>query len=247
MADLPAGKDSVRSMSLPCRASRSAWTARWTVAQAVVLGLMFLCQGFINWDDPPRGQPAQIISQVNYDPNLSDPFFETERWTNGNWVTTLDADAVNRRIVVTDTLEQCPSGEEKLHCLKITARCVNSLDFKHPIHFCDASLLDGGGIELHIHDPTLLKVDPFDQHLLIGIKEGVFWSQYRVAYEEARGPMTWTTKKQELILDKQVYHRGDVIKGRIVFECKENYKAFVNGVVYTTIIKVNGVFKTVLK
>lgn len=85
MADLPARKDSVGSMSIPDRAIRSAWIARWTVAPVVVLGLMLLCQG-LNWDDPPRGQPAQMKSRVKYDAKLSDPFFGKEDWISPGWL-----------------------------------------------------------------------------------------------------------------------------------------------------------------
>jgi hypothetical protein len=31
----------------------------------------------------------------------------------------------------------------------------------------------------------------------------------------------WTTKRQELTLDKKLYRKSDVIKGRIDFECVE--------------------------
>ncbi len=212
---------------------------------AMVLVPLLPGNGFAHeWVIPPNGQPEQMKSSVKYDPKLSDPFFESEKWTNGD----RELENIDGRIV--DILQECPSGKEKSQCSKITARCICSLDseFEHAIHFCEARILDGDRIELLIHDPTLSDVQPYDLYLLIVVEKGVFRSQCWAVYKGARyGDLTWTTKKQELTLDRRVYHKGDTVKGRIVFECAEDVTDPVRGVISTTIIKVNGVFKTVLK
>jgi hypothetical protein len=50
----------------------------WILALATVLSMLFLGHGFGDeWVSPWERQPNQIRSQVNYDPNLSDPLFKT--------------------------------------------------------------------------------------------------------------------------------------------------------------------------
>jgi hypothetical protein len=218
----------------------------WILVLIVVFALLLLHYSFgAEWPDYPRGQPDQFRSLVNYDPKLSDPFFEKEEWTNGEWV----QKKVDGRDV--DTPQKCPPGKKKLGCSKITARCFSSLvvhvsGVQHQMSICEAKLLDGGRIELLINDPIIGDVQHCYQHLLIEVKEGVFWSQYWRNCERPTAGWTWTTKKQELTLDKGVYRKGDVIKGRIVFECLENIGSR-RGVTSTFVIKVNGVFKTILE
>ena len=63
---------------------------RFRVALTIALVLLVVDHGLgAQWPLLPRGQPAQIKSQVKYDPKLSDPFFETEEWTTGKWVNKL--------------------------------------------------------------------------------------------------------------------------------------------------------------
>jgi len=81
-------------------------------------------------------------------------------------------------------------------------------------------LLDEGGIEVFIHDSCF----PIEENLRILIEEGVFLSQFWTAYKlRPHGHLyeryTWTTTKQQLTLDKRNYSKGDVIKGKIDFEC----------------------------
>ncbi len=74
-----------------------------------------------------------------------------------------------------------------------------------------------------------------------------FWNLYQIP---RLADMVWTTKRQELTLDKEVYGKGDVIKGRIDFECVQeatNPKYVEKWGRTPTTIKVYGVFKTILK
>lgn len=62
--------------------------------------------------------------------------------------------------------------------------------------------------------------------------------------------MVWTTKRQELTLDKTEYRKGDVIKGRIDFECLQ--EATRPGFIerhgkWLLTIKIYGVFKTIVE
>jgi len=217
----------------------------WIIGLIVVFVLLLLHYSFgAEWEDPPRGQPTQIRSQVNYDTKLSDPFFETEEWTTGEW----DHKKVDGRKV--DIPQKCPPGKEKLACSKITARCFSSFDIfglsaQHQLFICRAKLLDTGRIEILIDESKLAQIELSYQYLLVEVKNGVFWSQYWRDSDQPRAGLTWTTKKQELTLDKRVYRKGDVIKGRIVFECMQKYTR--RGFTSTRIIKVNGVFRTVLE
>jgi hypothetical protein len=185
-----------------------------------VLVLLCLGHGFgEEWPHFPYGRQEQIRSQVNYDLKLSDPFFETENWSCRN------------------NEEEC----DKKDRLKNTARCLTSFKYDHWISFCDAKLLDIDTVELFIHESTSSTYD----NLRIVVQNGAFRSQYWTSYEGPDEDLIWTTKRQELTLDKNAYGKGDVIKGRIVFECVEAAKD--PGARYNRTVKIEGVFKTILK
>lgn len=205
-----------------------ARTIGWTVALAAALALLLVGQRVAELQDPPWGQPDQMRSQVNYDPQLSDPFFESEKW-------------------------KCPNDQwkcEEKDRLKVTARCFTSFQYDHFIHLCDAKLVDANTIELFIHDR-----DPAtNDNLRIIIRDGVFRSQYWTKYLLGTGTrlpagVRWTTTRQKLTLDKKVYRKGDLIKGKIDFECAEElaylWLPFLSE--STRTITINGVFKTILE
>ena len=190
-----------------------------------VLALLLSGHGFgAKWQNPPGGLPDQMQSQVNYDPELSDPFFESERW-------------------------RCPNNKEECDDkdrLKNTARCFTSFQYDHFIHVCDAKFVDANTIELFIHEATASTYD----NLRIIIRNGVFRTQYWTDNVESTPldeGLRWTTTKQKLTLDKTVYRKGDVIKGRIVFECAEEVNNPLPGAQFPHIIKIEGVFKTILE
>ncbi len=120
----------------------------------------------------------------------------------------------------------------------------------HFIRFCDAKLVDANTIELFIHDR-----DPAtNDNLRIIIRDGVFRSQYWTKYLLGTGTrlpagVRWTTTRQKLTLDKKVYRKGDLIKGKIEFECAEElaylWLPFLSETTRT--ITINGVFKTILE
>lgn len=129
--------------------------------------------------------------------------------------------------------------------MKRTAKCFTSFQGDHWINFCDAKLIDDHKIELFIHDYH----GPTWDNLKIVVHDGVFWSQYWTE-SNMESSWIWVTKRQELTLDKNMYQRGDLIKGRIYFECVEGLAhprptyTFQESL---TVIKIQGVFKTILK
>lgn len=182
----------------------------WCISIAFTLSLLLLGACYGGWE-VPKGQPAQIKSPVNYDPNLSDPFFESEERSHPWWI-------CKRPDGTIENTMGGPSDEKKLPRLKHTAKCFISFHGKHWINFCDAKLLDGNATELFIHHMDAGTND----NLRIVIQNGAFWSQYwtdyKRAFHSADKGLRWTTKKQELTLNKQVYRKGDVVKGKIVIE-----------------------------
>jgi hypothetical protein len=173
---------------------------------------------------------------------LSDPFFKSEKWTNSNYAyVNLDGRKVKTR-------EKCASGKKESQCLKNTAKCLKSHEMQeYMIEFCRARLLSDGTIELIIHDDESI----YDEYLKIVVQKGVFRSQFWAWYKADYGQrLIWATQKQDLTLDRQVCRKGDVIKGRIHFECVQepgNPEYIEKYGKHSTTIAVNGVFKTIVE
>jgi hypothetical protein len=184
-----------------------------------VLALLLLGNGLsAEWPGPPSGQPMQMQSQVDYDPKLSDPFFKSYERVCTDW--------------------SCKRRRFK------TAKCFPSFNVSS-IDFCDAKLLADDTIELFIYGDA--------HNLRMVVQNWEFRSQYwynYIQYTPGDELLTWTTTKQTLTLDKKVYRKGDVIKSTIYFECAEGNndpnraEAYLK---YPRIIKINGVFKTIVK
>jgi len=97
-------------------------------------------------------------------------------------------------------------------------------------------------IEFLIHDSGAA----FSDFLLVRISDGKFTCQYW----NHDGDFTRTTTRQELTLDKRVYRKGDVIKGRIDFECVSKVydpKDLERPGHYPLNCSVFGVFKTIVE
>jgi hypothetical protein len=184
-------------------------------------------------------------SQANYDPKLADPFFESNEWSYP-WYIIKHPDG---------TFEDTTSDrrpEKEPTRLKQTAKCFStSSGSEHLVKFCEARLLDANMIDLLIHHES----PAFNDTLKVWIRNGVFTCQYWTAQKElistGMGPGTiWKTTRQELTLDKKVYRKGDVIKGKIDFERVQeptNPKYIETWGREPTTIKVNGVFKTIVE
>jgi hypothetical protein len=255
------------------KAGHVRWVTSCVLAVVVVLSLLLLGHGFASedgydkWQAPP-GQPEQMWSKVDYDPELADPFFLSDEWScpdgcnscancrDGTPVQVHKVDHDPKGPDSSFELEEwsCPDGcKPCATCLdgnsvkKNTAKCFsNSLGVKHQVAFCEARLVDEN-IDLLIH-----KTSPaFHDRLRVLVRKGMFTCQFWNLYQiPGDADMVWTTKRQELTLDKKVYRKGDVIKGRIDFECvmEATNPAFIEKKgKWTMTIKVYGVFKTIVE
>jgi hypothetical protein len=235
--------DQTRSKDTPGRTRISIPPALQGALLALIMALLPPAHGL--GGAPPPGQPAQIRSQVRYDPQLSDPFFGSRKGTC-SYKVPQDGNGAHA-----NTREAARSDVKPDSRSKNTARCVSSLDFKHPIDSCHARLCDDGTIEVMIYGNYL----SIPEYLKIQIENGgEFRSQYwfyskvrRLGIDEH--PI-WTTRRQALMLDRRVYRKGDVIKGRIDFECVHEY---THPEIVTKYgkdpysITVKGVFKTIIE
>ena len=133
---------------------------KWIIL-GLVLCLTILDNGFgAKWPDLPSGQPTQIWSQVHYDPQLTDPFFESNEWSY--------PDYDYKGIPYSNRPKDPPR-------LKHTAKCFStSFSYnRHRVRFCEARLLDSNLIELFIHEDN----PGFIDNLIVRIRDGMFMSQ----------------------------------------------------------------------
>jgi hypothetical protein len=206
-----------------------------------VLVLSLLSQGYsAEWMLPPPGQPEQMRSKVDYDPKLVDTFFKSNErgYRLGGRV------LPDKRNV--------PEGEDP-RGLKLTAQCFStSHSTEHEVRFCEAKLLDVNRIDLFIHEPNPEFVDYLRLRIADGMFTSQYWTGYKIGYRMPAGttPWIWTTTRQELTLDKKAYRKGDVLKGRIDFECVQeatNPKYIEKHGKSPITIKLYGVFKTTIE
>ncbi len=220
--------------AVPSGASISSLPLKW-ILLGPVLALLLISSCFgASWREvPQRGQPDQMWSKVDYDPKLTDPFFTSNERSYWEGSRTLPDRGM------------FPPGEVPRR-LKETAMCF-STSFGggiHRVRFCKARLLDGSAIELFFRESN----PAFDDRLRIAIRNGRFKSQYWCVYRAGpRKGLQWTTKRQKLTLDKKSYRRGDVIKGRIDFECLDELINLKYPNRRPRRIMVYGVFRTIVE
>ncbi len=222
----------------------------WCISIAFTLSLLLLGACYGGWE-VPKGQPAQIKSPVNYDPNLSDPFFESEERSHPWWI-------IKHRDGHFEDTTSDKRPEKEPPRVKHTAECfITALEPGRDkdlvsrdtdlATFCEAKLLDVNMIDLLIHAKNMAYVDA----LRVRIRNGMFACRYWTFYiRPGKADWIWTTKRQKLTLDKKVHRKGDVIKGKIAFECAQeptNPKYVEKWGRNPTTIKVKGVFKTILE
>jgi hypothetical protein len=249
------------------RISASMQPLKW-ILWGPIFALLLLTHSFAAewWEVSPPGQPEQMSSEVHYNPKLFDKFFESDDWIcprgaepetcrDGKPITILNDpwDPLKpetcfelRAWTCADGCKECAICRYGKPVVKLTARCyATSWGVKHPVKFCEAKSLDGNVIELLIHESN----PAFRDALRILIREGKFTSQYWVV--DAMRSFTWTTTRQKLTLDKKMYRKGDLIKGRIDFECVSkviNPKDIERwGKDPSSTCKVYGVFKATLE
>jgi hypothetical protein len=220
----------------------------WILALVVVLVLSLLGHGFADnlkygigsWE-VPQGQPKQMSSKVDSDPKLTDPFFKSHEWSYPWWtIKHEDGYLESTRSIDEEPVKDPPRLEHTANCFS------TSFGSKHLVEFCEARLHDVNKIDLLIHK----KSPAFRDALRVQIRNGMFTCQYWTSYVAGPTDLIWKTKRQKLTLDKKVYRKGDVIKGRIDFECVQE----ITDPEYVekcgrgpTAITLNGVFKTIVE
>ncbi|MEW6533758.1 MAG: hypothetical protein AB1473_23210 [Thermodesulfobacteriota bacterium] len=225
-----------------CRVIRKCWPG-----VVLALTLLLLDHGFGGEDgydiwQPPSGQPEQMRSRVNYDPNLSDLFFESSEWSYPWWIIK-HPDGHFEETTGDERPEEEPPRERH------TAKCFSTgFGSKHVVEFCEARLVDNNTIDLLIHHTC----PGFLDRLRVQVNAERFTCQYWTFYPGPIGQadFIWTTMRQKLTLEKQAFRKGDVIRGRIDFECLQEatYPKFVEKWgTWPKIIKLYGVFKTIVE
>ncbi|MEW6351488.1 MAG: hypothetical protein AB1646_20745 [Thermodesulfobacteriota bacterium] len=208
----------------------------------LALAVLVLVHGFSHaWPDQvPPGQPAQMSSRLAYDPNLADPYFSSHDWSYPLHI----QEHPGGRFFDLSTRKRLDKNPPRL---KHTAKCSSTYEEDHAVKFCSARLLDENMIDLVFKEDNA----SFYERLRVQIRSAMFTCQYWANCDVCRYKgVIWSTKRQKLTLDKKEYRKGDVIKGRIDFEClQENTDPRIledYGKCPTT-IKVSGVFKTIVE
>jgi hypothetical protein len=235
-----ARKCHVESNPVPMKTSRASRLTSCVLG--LVLALLLLSDAFgAERLVPAPGQPTQVWSKVDYDPKLTDPFFESNEWSLPWWI-----------IEQPDgTFESTRSGDERPvrrpPRLKHTAKCFSNRLYEHPMDFCEARLLDPNTIELSIEH----KGAAFIELMRVRIRNGKFTTEYSMTSSmPMRKGLRCAKKRHELTLDKERYRKGDVIKGKIYYECvweSTDPKHLEEDSGNPPGFKVYGVFKTVVK
>jgi hypothetical protein len=178
-------------------------------------------------------------SEVEYDPDLDDPFFHTSEWSYPHWI------IVGKNGFI-ENIAGGTTKEEELPKLQHTANCFSNSFYlgptgpAHLVRFCEVRLLDAGVMELLIHDKTVSSND----NLIITIRNGMFSSQYWSNHARNLRDIVWKTSRQKLILEKMKYSIGDAIKGYVFTECMQ----IMDGSKYpNNPLQLMGVFKAIVK
>jgi hypothetical protein len=122
-------------------------------------------------------------------------------------------------------------------------KCYFNSEIKKRVRSCEAKLINPDTIELTFHNPG----PACHEWLKCLITKGIFGCCYKVNCEGPREISTSTTKREKLTLDKRVYQKGDLIKGRIDVEVLNepiNPKYANSG---PRTITVRGIFETIVK
>jgi hypothetical protein len=184
-----------------------------------------------------RERPRQMVSAVEYDRDIFDPFFDQEESSPPWWIIERDDGSFE------DTTGEITERED-IPRMRHTADCRTRHQFPRVIRFAEARRV-ADGLEIRVHDET---ASTFDDLTVLAHK-GRFSAQYKTRYP-ADPPdigLIWTTTKQRLVLDKKSYRPGDVIRGRIEFECLQEIVDPRYGDRAPRKIRIEGPFKPILK
>jgi hypothetical protein len=211
---------------------------RKVMGLGISLVLLFPHTSFSSMPFDGVSQPKQMESRVEYDPQIFDPFFDEEE-TSWPWWIVDHGDGTFE-----DTTGQITKRED-IPILIHTADCRTRHQGLHNINYCSATLQKDGIIELKIEDQSASTGD----FLTIQIKDGKFFSQYKTYYpgDPSDINLIWTTTKQRLILNKKEFKKGEVIKGRVEFECVQEVSNPKYGGRNPQKIRIEGTLKPILE
>jgi hypothetical protein len=183
-------------------------------------------------------QPKQMESTVEYDTEMTEQFFEVDKWSPSWWIIERDDGSFE------DTTGQITRRED-IPRLRHTAACRTEHQIPHMINFSEARQIDKNSIEIRIYDESASTYDD----LTVIVRNGRFSSQYKTVYPvaAANSGLIWTTTKQRLVLNKKHYEKGEIIRGCIEFECVEEKREARNGKKYIHTIRIDGRFKPTLQ
>ena len=99
-----------------------------------------------------------------------------------------------------------------------TANCITNHQGSHNVNYCLA-LINNDSITLTFKPQLPAYASELTVKIIDDLFSGSFWAAY--PYMEEGQELTWQTKKQKLVLDKDNYKLGDIIKGYIEVEFSE--------------------------
>lgn len=107
------------------------------------------------------------------------------------------------------------NGSDTIH-LYHTAHCKTNHQGDHVINYCNAKIVEDT-IKL-IFQP---KLPSYGGSLSVSIKDDMFWCDFSANFPLTTDKKLWTVDSQKLVVDKEVYNVGDVIKGYIELNLTE--------------------------
>lgn len=152
-----------------------------------------------------------VVSSVLVDTNFMDTFTFNLKWDYPWYIAPLDSGRFDNALG--DTITEA----DTVH-LYHTANAITNHQGEHEVRYCKAQME---------RDTLLLNFLPelpgYASWLTIKINSNEFWCQFKAAYPRyIKGEtLTWTIKKQSLILNQSHYNTKDTIKGYFEIEFVE--------------------------
>jgi hypothetical protein len=146
--------------------------------------------------------PVQIEGRLNAG------FFKKEKWSWPSWIVEHDDGHLE------DTTGGSTKGVKKIrHTAEVTSTCLG----EHVVNFADAWLEPDGRLGIYVNELNPAYLDD----LLLMVKDGNFSAQFTTVYKRDVYPKGWVATRATLKLDKKKYAIGDVVKGELDVEFRE--------------------------
>lgn len=166
--------------------------------------ILTLLHGFtISAQVPDNGRR---VSAVTVDKNFKDTFTFNNKW-DYPWNIVVD-DHGNMENTLGGTLMEA----DTVH-LYHTANCWTNHQGRHAIRYCVA-FLHKDTIKLNF--PAELPA--YASELSVSINGSQFWSNFSATYPAPPKNLSWVITRQKLVLNKNSYLTGDIVKGYLEIE-----------------------------